>query len=244
MNPFHSQEDFELIERYHMGLLDPVEEEEIRRKILADKDFASLVREIGDLQLGVERAALASRLEAFHAEIREEKRNMPVRALRPSLFWGVAASLFLAITAGIWWMFGQKSPGEELYQAYFRPDPGLVTAMSGDANYEFDRAMVDYKVGNYADAITRWEKLRSEDPKNDSILYFLGISNLAMGRQAQAERLLGEVVSLPDSEFGAEANWYLGLVFLKKGDHDRAKTYLQKSERPEIPDILERLEKQ
>lgn len=244
MNPFHSQEDFELIERYHMGLLDPVEEEEIRSKILADKDFASLVREIGDLQLGVERAALASRLDSFHAGIQQERTKAPIKPLRPSLFWGVAASLFLGLTAGIWWMFGQKSPGEQLYQAYFRPDPGLVTAMSGDSNYEFDRAMVDYKVGNYADAITRWEKLRVEDPKNDSILYFLGMSNLAIGSQIQAEKLLSEVVSLPESEFGAEASWYLGLVFLKKGDLDRAKTYLQRSERPEIPDILESLEKQ
>ena len=59
MNLYHSQEDFELIERYLSRSLDSELLEELRLKMLSDKDFAARVQEVQELQLGVERAALA-----------------------------------------------------------------------------------------------------------------------------------------------------------------------------------------
>lgn len=242
MNAFHSQEDFDLVEGYLTGGLDPEKQEEIRLRIRSDQEFASFVQEIRDLQLGLERAALASRLESFHAEIREEDGEIPVRALSRSGFWWIAASLFLAISAGAWWLMGRRSPGEELYQAYYQVDPGLVTSMSGEGNYDFDRAMVDYKSGEYGKAKTAFESLLKGSSQNDTVIYFLAMTELNLQNEQPAEKLLLAVAEDTGSGFSKDSFWYLGLLALREEDYALAKTYLGQSGRAKSEELIQAIE--
>ena len=43
----------------------------------------------------------------------------------------------------------QETVHQKLFAQFYQEDPGLITAMSSEGQYEFDRAMVDYKSGNY-----------------------------------------------------------------------------------------------
>ena len=243
MQTFHSQEDFELIEGYLDGSLDPEKAEEIRVRILSNNDFAARVAEISDLQLGVQIAALASKLDSFHTEITTQERQVPVRKLTTFQFWGVAASFFLLITAGMWWMMDRKSPGEELYRAYYQVDPGLVTSMSGEENYEFDRGMVDYKSGEYAKSLEFWKPLLEQFPANDTLLYFVSLDYLHLGLSEEAKKLLERVIEDNNSQFVPDANWYLGLVLVKEGRFNDAIPYLEASQKLAAKSLLSEIEK-
>jgi tetratricopeptide (TPR) repeat protein len=116
-----------------------------------------------------------------------------------------------------------------------------VTAMSSNANYEFDRGMVDYKTGNYQDAIERWENLLAEKPENDTLNYFIGSAFLAMDDPAHAKSFLEKASHMTSGIFAKEASWYLGLSFLKSGNHEEAIKYLQNSEREEAAEIIAKL---
>lgn len=242
MNPMLNQEEFELIERFLEEKLEKDQMVLIRKRIESDQDFASLVDEIREMQLGVQRVALAEKLDSFHADITEQKEFKPIHSIRPLWFWSVAASLFLVMTAGIWWIIGQESPEEKLYQAYFSADPGLVTSMASEGNYEFDRAMVDYKDGNYANAISRWEKLLVEKPKNDTLNYFLGTALLSAKQDRKSVDFLESVAKDSSSGFYSDANWYLGLAYLKLGEKEKALNYLSASLRPEAEKLISELE--
>lgn len=242
MNASLSQEDFELIERLLNGELRPDQLDEIQERMASDQNFASQIDEIRDLRLGIERAALAVRLDSYHSEIGDPDKEVPVRPLRPSWLWGVAASFFLVASAGVWWIMGQKSPEEQLYQAYFRPDPGLVTSMASQGNYEFDRAMVDYKDGKYSEAIDRWEKLLNENPKNDTLNYFFGAALLASDQESLSLDYFQSVAENSRSAFYPDANWYAGLAALKLGQKEKALNFLRASSRPEAQKLISELE--
>jgi tetratricopeptide (TPR) repeat protein len=237
-----SQEDFELVEHYLNGQLDAVQQDEIQKRLDSDPIFAGQVEEIRDLRLGIERAALGSRLDSFHSEIEEIQVEVPGKSIRPFSFWGIAASIFLVVSAGTWWIMGQKSPGEERFQAYFRPDPGLVTTMSVGQQYEFDRGMVDYKEGNYTEAIVRWEKLLAEKSASDTLNYFLGASYLSADQESKSLEYLEPVASNPQSSFYSEANWYAGLAALKLGEKEKALKFLNASSRPQAQQLISELE--
>lgn len=242
MNPILNQEEFELIELFLEEKLNGDQMDRIRKRIDSDQDFASLVDEIREIQLGIQRASLSEKLDGFHADIANQKDSKPIRSIRPLWFWGVAASLFLVMTAGIWWILGQQSAEEKLFQAYFNPDPGLVTSMASEGNYEFDRAMVDYKDGNYTEAFDRWEKLLAENPQNDTLNYFLGSALLSAKQELKSVDYLETVAKDSSSGFYSDANWYLGLAYLKLGKKEKALNYLSASLRPEAEKLISELE--
>lgn len=238
MNPILNQKEFELIELFLEENLDEDQMELIRARIKSDQAFASLVEEIRVLQLGIQSAVIGEKMDLFHADLAEQNEPTPIRSIRPLWFWGVAASLFLVMTACIWWIIGQESPEEKLYQTYFNADPGLVTSMASGGNYEFDRAMVDYKDKNYANAIARWEMLLDEKPQNDTLNYFIGMALLASDQGVASTKYLEIVAQDTSSAFFPDANWYLGLFLIKGKDFDLAKGYLEKSNRTEIEQIF------
>ncbi|OOG70619.1 tol-pal system YbgF family protein [Algoriphagus sp. A40] len=242
MNSSLSLEDFELIEDYIAGSLDSAKLEEVRMRTISDQEFAAHIEEIKGLQFGVERAVLASKLDSFHSELSHLDKNAQQRKIRPLWFWGVAASLFLIMSAGVWWIMGEKSSGEKLYQAYFKTDPGLVTSMSAGSGYDFDRAMVDYKSGEYLKAKEAFESLLKKSSQNDTLIYFLAMSELNLQNDQAAEKLLLAVSEDTASGFSKDSFWYLGLLALKEEDYALAKKYVNQSGRPKSNELIQALE--
>ncbi len=61
-----------------------------------------------------------------------------------------------------------------------------MSAMGIGDNYLFNKAMLDYKTGNYKKAIDEWSKLKTSMPQNDTLNYFLGAAQQADGNSAAA----------------------------------------------------------
>lgn len=234
-----SEEELRLIDQYMNDELHPEERIAFEQKMNADKEWKQKVTEIKELTISIQEVELRKLLTAFHAGIKPA-----TQAVVKKITWikrlAVAAIFIGVISAAGWLLFG-KSVNEKLYQAYYEADPGLPTEMGITNNYTFNRAMIDYKTGNYQAALTSWEKLLSADNKNDTLNYFAGMACLAIDSAAKAVEHLQIVTQNKQSVFEKEANWYLGLALLKEKHTIEAAAAIRKSDHPRKNDLLDKL---
>lgn len=235
-----SQEEFERIERYVLDLMAKEERESFEEEISENPDLMEKYREVKSLIGAMEEGVLRYQLDQFHKDIPNEPFEVTQSKLPVWRIVSVAASLALVIALGF--LLLQNRQEGDVFNAYYEPDPGLVTAMSSASNYEFDRGMVDYKLGDFDKAADRWTVLVQEGIKNDTLYYFMGSAKLAMGMQKDAIRFFQDVIQLPDGHFTNESYWYLALALVKDGDIDGALQALAKTDHPMKNSLLEKLE--
>jgi tetratricopeptide (TPR) repeat protein len=242
-NSLYSQQEFEKIEGYILGLMTDAEKQSFESELEIDQNLKTRYEDIKVLLQEVELASLKDSMEVFHAELKSSTPVVPINSKKP-FTWkplAVAASLLFLLAITLWVFLGNTTENEKLFTAYYQPDPGMVTAMGTNSNYEFDRGMVDYKTGAYQAAISRWEKLLAQKPDNDTLNYFLGSALLAIGDDELALSFLQKTLEMETGIFQKEASWYLGLSYLKSGNNAEAVKYLQNSGREEAAEIIEKL---
>src|SRR5690606_26544599 len=163
-----------------LGRLNEEERRRFERELSADKGLKEKYRTVERMLAGLEEVGVRELMEKAHSEMPTQRFSKSVRKFVPWTSIAVAASVVMVLLFGLLLWQNSQPENEKLFAAYFEPDPGLVTAMSSESQYEFDRAMVDYKIGEYEEAISRWEKLIQTNPENDTLQYFLGTSHLAL----------------------------------------------------------------
>lgn len=246
-----SQEEFEKFERYILGHMEAKERIAFENTIASDKVLSQKLDDMKVILEGVEEAAFRNNLDEIHQEL-EKETSEPKEPKKPAekvdnvkLFpwksFSIAASLLLITGFFAWLLLFRSDPNERLFMAYYQADPGLVTAMSSESNYEFDRAMVDYKSGLYQEALRRWTPLLEEKPENDTLNYFVGSAHLALKDAKIAQSFLEKVTRLPEGRFLQDAYWYLALSYLSEGEIELAKKNLEKSDHPDKEDLMESL---
>jgi tetratricopeptide (TPR) repeat protein len=236
------QELFEAIERYIQGTMPPKELKDFNEYLNIDADFRLQVEEIKTLLLGIETQALKEQLDAFHEEIPGGGHlKNPSKKAQYLFISKIAAAAAIIIAIGSIWFFS-SSPNQKLYAKYFKPDPGLPTTMGNNANFEFYDAMVNYKHGDYALAIKKWEKLNAIKPDNDTIAYFLGVAHLANKNEDRAIPFFEKVILNPDFVFQNDAYFYLGLSYLKNGNYKAAKKNFTLSKLETSKELLKQLD--
>jgi len=234
-----STKELESIEQYLLGEAGTAEKLAFESKMATDVQWALKVNEVKLLLAGIERTALKERLDNYHLNI---KKNPPSKGagrvipLQRRLM--IAASVVLLAAISVWLYTLKGSRHEKLYAAYYKPDPGLISAMGVGDNYLFNRAMIDYKTGNYTKAINAWSKLKTSMSHNDTLNYFLGAAQQAAGNNAAAVGLLQPMAKDTAKPFYKDACWYTGLALLKQGNINEAIPYLEKSGRPESSELI------
>jgi tetratricopeptide (TPR) repeat protein len=245
-----SQEEFEKFERYILGHMEEQERIAFENEIATDRILSQKLEDIKVILEGVEEAAFRNNLDEIHQELQKDSSEPTVPKkpidknvkLIPWKTFSIAASLFFMAGFFAWLLLFKSDPNERLFMAYYQADPGLVTAMSSEANYEFDRGMVDYKSGLYPEALQRWELLLEEKPDNDTLNYFVGSAHLAMKETKKAQYYLQKVMQLHEGRFSQDAYWYLALSYLSDGETELAKKTLEKSDHPDKEALLEALQ--
>ncbi len=233
MNPNHShisQQDFELIDRFLNKNLNKIEIANFEKRLLSDKTFNQNYKEQKLLSNAIEEQVLSNKLNHFHEKATSKVvsiNNSPSSKYRKL---AIAASIAIIIGLGGFWFYNQPTSNQKVFATYFKPDPGLATTMGTTTEYKFLDAMVDYKQGNYEKAIKKWEPLSKNNPTNDSINYFMGVANLANNDANSAIKYLIPVSKNEVSVFNKEANFYLGLAYLKIDNVELAKKYIIFSE--------------
>lgn len=237
-----SQEEFELIERFINKQMPAEEYEAFSKKIVVDNELRDRVDAIKLLLLGVEEAALEEKLNTFHESLNEGKPIVlsagKVGSIRS---WLTIAAAVLITAIGVWLVTRNYNREERFFSAYYKPDPGLISAMSTTENYSFGRAMIDYKTGNYDAAIKAWENLLISKPANDTLNYFIGSAYLAENKTNKAIEYLTKVINAGNGYFLKDAYWYMGLALLKENKREQAISYIERSEHSQKEKLLQKL---
>lgn len=227
----------ELIDAYLLNALDEQEKVEFEKRMKLFPDFRSLVLAQKALMYEVEEHFLKKSLDGYHSEIVD----LPTKNWVTPGWMALAASVVILIAVSTWAIFSNGNSPQKLFAENFRPDPGLPTTMSTSVNYDFYYGMVNYKRQEYNEAISRWETIYAANPENDTVVYFLGVANLANGNARQAKKYLQAAQEKPASAFFEEAQYYLALTLLKENKLEEARQLLTKSTSPASVVLLKKI---
>ena len=213
----------------------PEEEAHFRQALSANRDLKNQVEELRLIFLGIEESVLEKKINAYHNHI-------PAAAVTPLYRrgWLVAAAIIGVFIVGAWWLL-QSTPNKKLFTEYFYPDPGLSTSMGSADNYSFERAMVDYKTGDYNKSLEAWKQLQTGNVASDTLDYFIGSAYLALKNGDSAIIHFRKVIANEQSVFRDDANWYLGLSLLLENKMAEAVPYIEQSSRNEKESLLSKL---
>jgi tetratricopeptide (TPR) repeat protein len=232
-----TQETQELIDAYLMDGLSPEEKAEVELQMRLFPDFRNQVEVQSMLSRGIEEFHLKNSLNEFHEEMAGAERKK-----RYSYTWlALAASVLILIGLGTWAILGTSNSPQKIFAATFKPDPGLPTTMSTTSDYEFYFGMVNYKRKEYSEAISKWEALYAANPQNDTVIYFLGVANLANGNARQATNYLKMAQDFDQSVFYEDTRYYLALALLKENKIEEAQKILSQSKSPQSKVLLKKI---
>ena len=220
-----NQETQEQIDAYLMGKLDEVALADFETQMRLFPDFRAKVDEQRLLFKSVEVYNLKNSLDEYHKEIEPvpEKKELNIG------WFALAASFLVLISVSTWAILGSGNSPEKVFAENFKPDPGLPTTMGKSSEYNFYYGMVNYKRKEYAEAISRWEPIYGANPENDTLVYFLGVANLANGNARQAKKYLQMANKKTESTFYEDSKYYLALSLLKENKVDEAIETLENS---------------
>ncbi len=243
-----SRQELDTIERYLRNEMSDADRAKFEQRMANDPELRQAVTDYGMLIEGVKTAALKSRLDAYHTDIEGTISHSPAdshaipQKSRPLVKYLIAASVLLVAGWGTWLIALQESPQEELFAAYFEPDPGLITPMSSTDRYQFYTGMIDYKRENYEEAISKWQPLLEDNLQSDTLNYFMGVAHLAQGEHNEALPYLQSSTQIDTSVFIDKAYFYLGLAYLKNDDREAAIQALKNSRYNRAAELLAEIE--
>lgn len=139
---------------------------------------------------------------------------------------------------------------QALFSVAFQPyrDTSLNPNVRDEQNPSpFEQFLQQYWEKQYLPALQAFEKLAVELQNNDDVLFLKANALLATGQTDAAAALFACIISRKTSRFGQQADWYLALCDLKKGELVRAKKALQaiatQLDHPQREDALALLKK-
>jgi cytochrome c-type biogenesis protein CcmH/NrfG len=231
------QEEWELIEQYIAGNMPAEELYAFEARMNADESLRAKVQQVQTIAVGIKESALEQKLEQFHQQLPKHI-NTPVRRNNARVYWlSAAAAVALLIVVGVF-VSRSKGNGEKLFAQYFEADPGLATTMGSSTEYEFNLGMIQYRSGKFKEAVDVWRPLLKDRPLNDTLNYFTGVAFLSMEQADSAAHFLKQTLSLSNTAFQSDANWFLALSLLKQNKATEAVPFLQQTKHPRKEELL------
>jgi len=235
-------EELAYIDRYLHQQMTEEEQTVFRQKIKNEADFKEKVNEVRLTLLAIAETGVEEKIKEFH------KRIAPLPAINKDKtirlrYFAAAASVAILVSLGVWFLLMNNDTGNDLYSNYYKPDPGLMTVMGSTDKYEFEKAMVSYRNGEYRQAIITWKEQLNRNPSSDTLGYFLGAAYQAAGITDSAKIYLSEIATQPGSSFYKDANWYMALLYLKTNSRAEALLHLKLSAHSKKEDLIKQLEK-
>jgi len=107
-----------------------------------------------------------------------------------------------------------------------RYEPGRLRGPLDEPTQRFRQGMDAYRKAEYSKAVDQLRAARELDPNAAHISFFLGVSDLMVGRDDAAIDALQATIALGDSPYLEEAHFYLAKAFLRRKDLDAAAAQL------------------
>ncbi len=243
MNPDNyinnTRENQEFIDAYLTSNLDAQSLAEFKLSMDLYPEFKNKVTAQKDLMQAVEEYNLKKALDNYHTEIEDTPHKKRWTKEKIAL----ASSLFILICVCIWALITRGNSSDKVFEAHFKTAPSITSSDGNSSNFEFFHGMTNYKRKEYDEAISKWEHLYAAKPANDTLIYYLGVANLAVGKIRQASNYLEKATVNPNSVYFEKSKYYLALSLLKEHKIENAKAVLKNSKSQENILLLSDLEK-
>ncbi len=142
-------------------------------------------------------------------------------------FQAAAAVLVLSL-----FLFKSLTPsftGESMYKSYYEPMEANSYSLRGngqEAGEKFHEGVNYYMQKEYTKADLAFNSLRNTKEKAPEVLLYSGLNKMGQGHFAAAINLFDELLSEGD-QFTPEAQWYLGLCYIKTGENLKARSLME-----------------
>lgn len=219
-------EDFEYIEQIEAYLLNRMCEEEKQAFEAELKVNKALSEEYSVLSAFIEvvkendSRALKEKLQIKKEELKsyEGKKGLSPFKLVAILIILIGIAVLLKYTVF------NISTNEQIVREYRIKDPGVLVLLNDDSfNRDFNTTMSMYQKGDFEAAQPLFYSLLISNPRNDTLLFYEGISAFENKEYNIAKADFEWIISFENSEYYEKAEYWLGLSFLANNEKDQAK---------------------
>lgn len=221
----------EQIEDYLRGRLSQKEHEAFEKALENDQD---LQKELAYVKLTIQGAKksgrddLKNRLKRIQKEY--EGGNKEIIETKKISLWpkwiGIAASVLLIITAGIFFLGKDELNTQRAFNEYYEAAPLRLATRDLDTEKTIVQLNEYYTNKDYNDALPYFQKLLAIDSMNARMQLGIGICYLELDQLKSARNHFLSIIKAQDFRLQHQANWYMALSYLKEGKLDDAKKYL------------------
>lgn len=214
------EDQYSLIDAYLLGQLDESGKAEFEAA-LENQDFAE---------------EFAFREKVFEASRKEGRKKLKARLsnleepvstnlMKKYPQWVTIAATLVLLLAAIFVVRSNLNRIDKIYVSHYEKLPNKVAVIvRGEDDLDpLKQAMVDYNIGNYEEALEKFEVLDDEHPE---LNMYKGVIALERDQLEEAMNYFTPFAEDKDSEYYEEGNWYLALCYLKEGSIDKAKSTL------------------
>ncbi len=224
-------ERIERIEKYLLGEMPEQEKESFELELQSDPQLQEEVARMhiigAALEVSIEdelRKQL-KKLEARYVESESKIPQVKIRNLYARL--AVAASMFIIISAGLWYMFrGGTSDIEQFSERHYMDyDYKQVRGEFSESDFPYEFSDNDFDKKEASEWLVKWLEVH---PSDDEASFMLADILKDLGRIGEAKEQLGKIMAQNSIRWGEKAEW--NYVLLSAGDHwnDPAESTLQK----------------
>ena len=192
------------------------------KKIALEHNITDLEKEIEwveNTQLAIEAEGLEKQLQKL---LKTDNQSEPSKVVTFSKSNKRGRYTALSIAASVVLLFGllfifKPNQTNKLYSKYEFVDPGIPVLMSETNKFELYEALSYYSEQNYTETINRLSSLKNSNNGvyNDTIDFYLGISNLYKNELNTSLPLIEQVSNDENSIFKERAEWLVALNHVK-----------------------------
>ena len=224
----NAEQQFEQIEAYLSGALDGDERAVFEARMAADPEFAAEVelhREVAGAVADHGEVAFEENLRGIAEELEGagEGKRRPWR----NYLLAAAAVALLAVVGWVVFQGGDPPTPQDLFAEHFQAYEAPATFRGKVPPEKLERAFAPYKGGEWAVALGEFEQLEGEYPGDEEVLFYAGISELALGNGAEGRAYLQRVLALPAHTSEVQGKWYIALSWLAEGNAGAARPLLE-----------------
>lgn len=231
----HSSMRIEEIEGYIYNQLSEEQLASFETELSENKDLQSEINLIRSIDLAINESdvmQLRGSIQNIATQIASEKHTERSFAgkfkTRKIVYAAVAASLIIMLSiSGI---LSRQASQDELYQKFYTTyqTTGINRSASMTADQALLEALQKYNNEDYKSAIILFNEVIGRDQNNMVGHFYAGVSLQETGKYNSAIHEYQTVMADKDNLFLEQANWFIGLCYLKTGDDKKAYNQFKK----------------
>ena len=171
---------------------------------------------------------MRDRLKKIHKEYERKNDNQintKINQIWPKWI-GIAASVLLLITAGIFFLDKNEFNSQVAFNEYYEAVPLRLATRDSKTEKTILQLSELYNNKEYKKALPYFQNMLDIDSQNTRMRLGAGICHLELNQLNSARAQFLDIIKAKDFRLQHQANWYMALTYLKEGNLVEVKKYL------------------